>query len=316
MQGYILRRVLAGIPVILMVALFTFSLLYLTPGNPAYVLAGDEASLEEIEAIEKKLGLDRPFHERLGIWFFSIARGDLGESVFSKYAVTDLIKDRIEPTLSLGILSTLLAVMVAVPMGVLAAWKSNTWIDRTVMVIAVLGFAVPSFFLGFMLMWGFGIYWRVFPVSGYEPFSLDPGNFVEYMKHLILPSLTTGLVFMGLIARMTRASMLEVLREDYIRTARSKGLGEGVVLFRHALRNAALPILTIIGLGVALLISGLVVVETVFAVPGLGRLVVDAISRRDYPVIQGMILLVASVYIVVNLTVDVLYAYFDPRIRY
>ena len=316
MQGYILRRVLAGIPVILMVALFTFGLLYLAPGDPAYLIAPEESTQEEIDAIRHKLGLDRPFHERLGKWLFAIAQGDLGESIFSKYSVTGLIKDRVEPTLSLSILSALIAIMVAVPLGVLAAWKANTWIDRTVMVIAILGFAVPSFFLGFMLMWGFGIHWRFFPVSGYEPFSLDPGNFVEYMKHLILPSLTTGLVFMGLITRMTRASMLEVLHEDYIRTARAKGLGERIVLFRHALRNAALPILTIIGLGVALLISGLVVVETVFAIPGLGLLVVDAISRRDYPVIQGMILLVATVYVVVNLTVDVLYAYFDPRIRY
>lgn len=313
MQGYILRRVLASIPVLLMVGLLTFSLLYLTPGNPAYVLAGEEASIEQVKAVERKMGLDRPFHIRLWKWFATLAKGDLGESSYSRYAVTDLIKARIEPTLSLSILSTVLAVVTAIPLGVLAAWKAHTWVDRMVMLISSLGFAVPSFFLGFVIMWTFGIKWQLLPVSGYEPIS---EGFGPYIKRLIMPSVTTGLVFMALIARMTRASMLEVLQEDYIRTARAKGLAERLVLFRHALRNAALPILTIIGLGIALLVSGLVVVETVFAVPGMGRLVVEALQARDYPVIQGMILVVASVYIAVNLIVDILYAYLDPRIRY
>ena len=313
MQGYILRRVLASIPVLLMVAVLTFLLLYLTPGNPAYILAGEEASLEQVKAVEKKMGLDRPFHIRLGKWFATLAKGDLGESSYSRYKVTKLIKDRIGPTLSLSVLATVFAVTTAIPLGVIAAWKAHTWVDRTVMVFSSLGFAVPSFFLGFVIMWTFGINWELLPVSGYEPIS---DGFGPYIKRLLMPAATTALVFMALIARMTRASMLEVLQEDYIRTARAKGLGERLVLFRHALRNAALPILTIVGMGIALLVSGLVVVETVFAVPGLGRLVKEAIDARDYPVIQGMILVVASVYILINLVVDILYAYLDPRIRY
>ena len=313
MLGYIVRRILASIPVVFIVALFTFTLLYLMPGDPAVVMAGMDASPNDIERIRARLGLNDPFHERLGQWLGSVARGNLGESVFSKYKVTDMMKDRIEPTLSLAILSTLFSVGVALPLGVLAAWKANTWIDRAVMLISSVGIAMPSFFLGFVLMWGIAIKGGVLPVLGYTP----PGEgFLEYIRHLILPSITVGLGFMALIARMTRASMMEVLQEDYIRTARAKGLGERLVLSRHALRNAALPVLTVIGLGVAILIAGLVVVEKVFAIPGMGSLVVDAITRRDYPVIQGMILLVAAIYIVVNLFVDVMYAYLDPRIRY
>lgn len=313
MQGYILRRVLASIPVIFIVAFFTFGLLYLTPGDPAYVLAGEESTTEEIEQIRANLGLDRPFHIRLGKWMGNLAQGDLGKSVLSNKDVTWLIKGRIEPSMSLAILSAMIAIFAAIPMGVLAAWKANTWIDRTIMVISSLGFAIPGFFLGFIIMWAFGIKWQILPVAGYVPIHED---FIEYGKRLIMPAITTALVFMALIARMTRATMMEVLQEDYIRTARSKGLGEKVVLFRHAFRNAALPVLTVIGIGVALLISGLVVTETVFAVPGMGQLIFDAISNRDYPVIQGMILVAASVYILVNLGVDILYAYLDPRIRY
>lgn len=313
MQGYILRRVLASVPVVFIVAFFTFGLLYLTPGDPAYVLAGEEATTEEIDQIRANLGLDKPFHIRLGKWFGNLAQGDLGRSVLSNKKVTWLIKGRIEPTVSLTILAALISVSFAIPMGVLAAWKAHTWVDRTIMVFASLGFAVPGFFLGFILMWAFGIKWQILPVAGYVPIDED---FIEFGKRLIMPAFTTALTFMALIARMTRATMMEVLQEDYIRTARSKGLGEKVVLFRHALRNAALPVLTVIGLGVGLLITGLVVTETVFAVPGMGLLIFDAISNRDYPLIQGMILVAASAYIVVNLTVDILYAYLDPRIRY
>ena len=313
MLGYIIRRIITSIMVVLLVAFFTFSLLYLTPGDPAYIIAGKESTPADIATIRTRLGLDRPFHERLWKWSRALAQGDLGESVFSGSKVTDLIEDRLEPSISLTILSTFFSIAIGVPLGVLAAWKANTWIDGAVMFIAVVGLAVPSFVLGLLLLWVLGVQWRFLPVAGYEHIS---DGFVPYIRHLILPAFTAAVGFVGLLARMTRSNMLEVLREDYIRTARAKGLKEQSVLFRHALQNAALPVLTIIGMGVALLIAGLIVVETVFAVPGLGLLVKDALSRRDYPIIQGMILLVAGAYVVMNLIVDILYAYLDPRIRY
>ena len=313
MQGYILRRLLASIPVMLVVGLFTFSLLYLTPGDPAAVILGDQATVADLERIREKLGLNEPFQIRFGKWLGTVLRGDLGESLFSNHKVTSLIWARVQPTISLAILSLAIAVGTGVPVGILAAYKANTWIDRVVMVVAVLGIAVPSFAMGFLVMWLFGIKFRTFPVSGFTPIT---EGFGDYMKHLSMPALTIGMSFMALVARMTRASMMEVLQEDYIRTARAKGLGVRLVLFRHALKNAMLPVLTIIGLGLASLVAGLVVVEVVFGVPGLGRLVADSISRRDYPVIQGVILTVSAIYIFVNLLVDVLYAYMDPRIRY
>jgi peptide/nickel transport system permease protein len=307
---------MASVVVMFSVAVFAFILLYLTPGDPAYVIAGEEATADQITEIRARLGLDRSFHVQLGKWLASLARGDLGESIFSGRKVTSLIWGRVEPSISLALLSTIIAVGTAIPLGVLAAWKMNTWIDRAVMTFSVMGFAVPSFVLGLLLMWVLGIKLGVLPVAQYEPFSLEWGGFGLYLKHLILPATTTGLGFMGFIARMTRSSMVEVLNQDYIRTARAKGLTENIVLFRHALRNAALPIITVIGLGMGLLISGLVVVETVFAIPGLGKLVVDALRVRDYPIIQGMILVVSGIYVMMNLIVDVLYAYFDPRIKY
>ena len=308
-----LRRLLASIPVMLVVGLFTFSLLYLTPGDPAAVILGDQATVADLERIREKLGLNEPFQIRFGKWLGTVLRGDLGESLFSNHKVTSLIWARVQPTISLAILSLAIAVGTGVPVGILAAYKANTWIDRVVMVVAVLGIAVPSFAMGFLVMWLFGIKFRIFPVSGFTPIT---EGFGDYMKHLSMPALTIGMSFMALVARMTRASMMEVLQEDYIRTARAKGLGVRLVLFRHALKNAMLPVLTIIGLGLASLVAGLVVVEVVFGVPGLGRLVADSISRRDYPVIQGVILTVSAIYIFVNLLVDVLYAYMDPRIRY
>lgn len=313
MQGYILRRLLASIPVMIFVALFTFGLLYFTPGDPAAVIGGAEATPEDIAALREKLGLNEPFHVRLWKWTGTVLQGDLGESIFSNHSVTSLLADRVQPTLSLAILSLLIAVGLGVPMGILAAWKAHTWIDRTVMLVAAFGIAVPSFALAFLVMWIFGLKFQFFPVAGFTPIT---DGFVPYIKHLVMPACTVGLSFMALIARMTRASMLEVLREDYIRTARAKGLGEPMVLFGHALKNAMLPVITIIGLGLAALVAGLVVVETVYGVPGLGRLVADSISRRDYPVIQGVILTVSVIYIFVNLLVDVIYGYLDPRIRY
>ena len=313
MQGYILNRLLASIPVILFVALFTFGLLYLTPGDPAAVIGGADATPEDIELLRQKLGLNEPFHVRLWKWLGTVLQGDLGQSIFSNHSVTSLLVDRVQPTLSLAISSMIISVGFGVPLGILAAWRAHTWVDRAVMIIAAMGIATPSFALAFLIMWIFGLKLRILPVAGFSP--IDEG-FIQFLKHLAMPAFTVGLSFMALITRMTRASMLEVLREDYIRTARAKGLGERMVLFRHALKNAMLPVITIIGLGLAALVAGLVVVETVFGVPGLGRLVAESISRRDYPVIQGVILTVSVIYIFVNLAVDVLYAYLDPRIRY
>jgi peptide/nickel transport system permease protein len=312
-QGYIIRRLLISIVVMMFVGLFTFGLLYITPGDPASIIGGQDATPEDLERIREKLGLNDPFHTRLGKWLGTVVQGDLGESIFSNHKVSSLIWARAQPTISLALLSLMIAVGFGVPMGILAAWKSHTYIDRAVMTFASLGIALPSFALGFLVMWVFGVKFRIFPVAGFVPIT---EGFGDYMKHLAMPAFTVGLSFMALITRMTRASMLEVLQEDYIRTARAKGLRHHSVLFRHALKNAMLPVLTIIGLGLASLVAGLVVVETVFGVSGLGRLVGDSISRRDYPVIQGVILTVSFIYIFVNLLVDVLYGYLDPRIRY
>ena len=313
MIAYLLRRLLATIPVMLVVALFVFALLHLSPGDPAAVIAGDYASPEDIERIRHKLGLDAPLHKQLAIWLWQVARGDLGTSIFSNLPVSRLIGQRLEPTLTLTACTMVFAVMLAVPMGVLAAWKAGTWVDRAVMVFAVLGFSLPVFWLGFLFIFGFALKLQILPVQGYV--SLSEGLW-PCLRHLVLPTLTLGMVYMALIARMTRASMLEVLREDYIRTAHAKGLKPQAVLLWHALKNASLPIVTVIGVGVALLIGGVVVTESVFAIPGLGRLTVDAILHRDYPVIQGIILIFSGIYVLINLLVDLLYMVLDPRIRY
>ncbi|MGQ4806693.1 Glutathione transport system permease protein GsiC [Candidatus Entotheonellaceae bacterium PAL068K] len=313
MRSYILRRILATLPVMVVVALFVFALLRLSPGDPAAVIAGDYASPADIDRIRHKLGLDAPLHVQLGIWVWNLARGDLGTSIFSGLPVTRLIGQRLEPTLALTVTTMLIAVLLAVPMGVVAAWTAGTWVDRVVMVFAVLGFSLPVFWLGFLFIYGFSMQLDLLPVQGYVSYKK---GLLPFLSHLVLPSLTLGIVYMALIARMTRTSMLEVLREDYIRTAHAKGLKPHVVLLWHALKNASLPIITIVGVGVALLIGGVVVTESVFAIPGLGRLTVDAILHRDYPVIQGIILIFSAVYVLINLLVDILYTFLDPRIRY
>ena len=313
MWAYIVRRVLATIPVMAVVALFVFSLLYLAPGDPAAVIAGDQATPDDVERIRASLGLDRPYLVRFGAWVWDILHGDLGTSIFTNLPVSHMIAQRIEPTLSLMIVTLILAVTIAVPMGVVAAWKQGTSIDRAVMAFAVLGFSVPVFVVGYVLAFIFALELDWLPVQGYTPFSQ---GFFPWMENLILPAVALGGVYIALIARITRATMLEVLSQDYIRTARAKGAGQRSILFLHALKNAAVPIVTIIGIGIALLIGGAVVTESVFAIPGLGRLTVDAILRRDYPVIQGVVLLFSFVYVLVNLLIDLLYTLFDPRIRY
>ena len=313
MIGEIARRLMATIPVVGVVAIAVFALLHITPGDPAVIIAGDYATVDDIARIRGKLGLDQPLVTQIGIWLGRIVRGDLGTSIFSGLPVATLIHQRAEATIGLTLFAMLISVGVGVPLGVIAAWKKGSWIDRVVMVIAVSGFSMPVFWLGFLLVYVFAISAHWLPVQGYRPLA---DGLWPFLRHLILPAVTLSVVYMALIARMTRASMLGVLSEDFIRTAFAKGLRPGRVLTHHALKNASLPVITIIGIGFALLIGGAVVTESVFALPGLGRLTVDAITRRDYPVIQGVILLVSCVYVLVNMVVDVLYVVLDPRIRY
>jgi peptide/nickel transport system permease protein len=311
--AYVIRRLLATIPVMGVVAIFVFSLLYITPGDPAAVIAGDIATAEDIARIHHQLGLDEPFLWRFGGWLWGVLRGDLGISIFTNLPVAQLIGQRLEPTLALTTTALVVTVIFAIPLGVIAAWKVGTWIDRGVMIFAVIGFSLPAFVLAYLLILAFSIELDWLPVQGYV--SIREG-FVPFIEHLILPSIALGLIYGALIARITRASMLEVLSQDYIRTAQAKGLANETVLVRHALKNAAVPIVTVIGIGIALLISGVIVTETVFAIPGIGRLTVDAILRRDYPIIQGVILLFSAAYVLVNLAVDISYTLLDPRVRY
>ncbi|WMD20088.1 ABC transporter permease [Achromobacter seleniivolatilans] len=313
MLAFVSRRLLATIPVLVMVAVVVFAILRLSPGDPAIIMAGDGATPERIVQIRQTMGLDQPVVKQFFIWGAKLVQGDLGTSLMSGVPVTTLISQRLEPSLSLAVLTLVFTLLVAIPLGVLAAWRQGRLLDRAVMGFSVLGFSVPVFVTGYLLIWLFAIKLGWFNVQGYTP--LEKG-FWLYLHRLILPSLALSTVYVALIARITRTSVIEVMGEDFIRTARSKGLGETGVLLGHALRNAAVPIATVVGLGIALLISGVVVTESVFNIPGLGRLVVEAVLARDYPVIQGLTLFFAFVYVFINLVVDCAYTVFDPRIRY
>jgi peptide/nickel transport system permease protein len=295
------------------VVLFVFVLLRLSPGDPAAIIAGDYATPQAIEKIRVSLGLDQPVHVQLSLYVTSLLRGDLGRSLHSKLPVRTLIAQRLEPTVALAACTLLFAVSLAVPLGILAAWKAGTWVDRAVMVLAVGGFSIPVFWLGFLLIYGFSVRLDLLPVQGYVSYRQGLGPFV---RHLALPTVALGLVYMALLARITRASMLEVLGQEYIRTAFAKGQRAGVILFAHALKNASVPVVTTIGTGLTLLISGVVITESVFAIPGLGRLTVDAVLQRDYSIIQGVTIMSSVVYVMVNLLVDLTYCVLDPRIRY
>jgi peptide/nickel transport system permease protein len=313
MAAFILKRLLATIPVMVMVALVVFLILRLSPGDPAAILAGDAATPENIAKIRATLGLDRPILVQFVDWVWQLLNGDLGNSLLSLQPVALTIGQRVGPTLSLAVTTIVFSVVVAVPLGVVAAWKHGTWIDRGVMALSVIGFSVPVFVLGYGWIYGFAMQLRLFPVQGYSSLADGVGPFIQ---HLVLPTLTLSVIFIALIARITRASVLEVLTEDYIRTAHAKGVSERRVLIRHALRNAAVPIVSVIGIGIALLIGGVVVTESVFNLPGLGRLTVDAVLARDYPIIQGVILVFSAAYVLINLMIDITYTLFDPRIRY
>ena len=310
-MGSIARRIVATLPVMAVVAVIVFLLIHLSPGDPAALIAGDLATTDDLARLRSSLGLDLPLWNQFGIWVGKLAHGDLGTSIFTQVPVTQLLAQRLEPTLSIALVTMTLSVVLAIPLGTLAAHRAGSWVDRLVMLFAVLAFSVPVFLIGYLLIYTFSIQLQWLPVQGYVRLSEGVG---PWLRNLLLPCVNLALVYMALLTRMTRATVLEVLQEDYIRTARAKGLGVMAVL-GHALRNAAIPIATTVGVGIALLIGGVVVTETVFAIPGVGRLVIDSVQRHDYPVIQGVLLLSAAVYVLINLLIDLSYRLFDPRIR-
>jgi len=313
MLPFLLKRLLAALPVMAVVAIVVFAILRLTPGDAAAILAGDAATPEQLAAIRHALGLDQPMHRQFLIWISHVLQGDLGTSLLSGTPVTAMIAQRMEPSIALCVSTIVVAILLAVPLGVLAAWRQGKLLDRAVMAVSVMGFSVPVFVTGYVLIWIFSLELGWFPVQGYKPLAEGIWPFAQ---SIALPTLALSTVYIALIARMTRTSLMEVMGEDYIRTARAKGVAEWSVMLGHALRNAAVPIVTIIGVGIAMLIGGVVVTESVFNIPGLGRLVVEAVLARDYPVIQGLILLFALVYVLINLVVDISYTLLDPRIRY
>ena len=311
-MAYLVRRLLATLPVMAVVAVVVFLLIHLSPGDPAALIAGDLASGEDIAKLRVALGLDQPLWRQFVLWLGRLATGDLGTSIFTQVPVAELLGQRLEPTLCIAAFTMLITLLVAVPLGALAAYRAGTWIDRLVMLFAVLAFSVPVFLIGYLLVYAFAIQLPWFPVQGYARIADGVG---PWLRSLVLPCINLALVYIALVTRMTRATVLEVLQEDYIRTARAKGLSVLPVL-GHALRNAAIPIATTIGVGIALLIGGVVVTETVFAIPGVGRLVIDSVQRHDYPVIQSVLLISAGVYVLINLLIDLSYRFFDPRIQY
>ena len=313
MWRYIVQRLLVTIPVVILVGLITFSMLQVAPGNPAAIIGGDEATPEQIAEIEHALGLDQPYFAQLGDFLGRMARGDFGTSIFSQRPIGELIKPRLQPTLSLGVQVVILSTLLGVGMGMLSAWKGGTRIDRGIMVFAVLGFATPGFWLAILAIWVFAVNLGWFPVIGYSPLG---GGLLEHLGSMFLPVVVNSYLGSALVMRITRSAMLEVLREDYIRTARAKGLRERVVFFVHVLRPSSIPIVTVVGATVGALATGFVLTETIFAIPGLGQMLVQAITRRDFPIIQAMLMVIAVTLILVNLLVDIVYAYIDPRIRY
>ncbi|OCK58376.1 ABC transporter permease [Bradyrhizobium sp. LMTR 3] len=313
MGSYIIRRLSSAVPVMAIVAIIVFLLLHLAPGDPAAIMAGDNPTPEAIAQIRQQLGLAEPLWRQFLLWVVNLTHGDLGQSIVWGEPVTRLIAQRAEPTISLALTTSVFAVPIALVLGIAAAAKAGTAFDRCVMGFAVLDFSIPLFVVGYVLIFLFSIKFKWLPVQGYSPIANGVG---PWLRSLTLPTLALGLPYVALIARITRATMLEVLSEDYMRTARAKGVGSARLLLKHALKNAALPIVTVIGMGVGFLIGGAIVTETVFNIPGIGRLVVDGITRRDYPIIQGVTLILSGVYMLVNLLVDLSYALFDPRIRY
>jgi len=313
MFKFTIKRLFSAIPVMGFVALFVFSLLHLAPGDPSGILAGEDATPEDLALMHEALRLDRPLYEQFVFWVGDLLQGDFGTSIFTNRPVLELIGQRVEPTISLALVTLVFSVILAIPLGTFAAWRAGSLTDRAVMVFSVLGFSVPTFVFGYVLIYIFSLKLGTLPVQGFASIREGIGPF---FSHLALPTIMLGTSFMVLVTRITRASVMEVLSEDYIRTAKAKGVKDRIVLTKHALRNAAVPIVTVVGLGFAFLVSGVVITESVFNIPGIGRLTVEAIAKRDYPVIQGVILIVSALYVVINTATDIIYAYFDPRIRY
>jgi len=313
MAAYIIRRLISLIPVLLIVGVIVFGIVHFTPGDPAAVMAGQSGTPEQIERIRQSMGLDRPLSEQFIDWFTGILRLDFGESIFLGMSVTDAIVERAQPTLLLTTYALMVQMMIGVPAGVIAAVKRNSILDRLLMVVSISGAAIPTFFLGILLILFFSVRLRWLPSGGYVPLTEDP---IAHWKAMIMPAFALGFSSAALLARMVRSTMLEVLREDYVRTAFAKGIAQRQVVVRHALRNALIPVITVIGASMGALLGGAVVTELVFTIPGMGRLVVQSIARRDFPVIQGAVMIIAGIYVLVNLLVDILYVYIDPRVRY
>jgi peptide/nickel transport system permease protein len=313
MGAYLVQRVAAAIPVMVLVATAVFLLLFLTPGDPAAVILGPDATPQRVAELRARLGLDQPVYVQLANWYVRLLRGDLGQSIFENRPVTEAIMSRAEPTLLLTTLATLVAVTLGLTMGLIAALRRGRWQDTSAMLVAIGGVSMPTFWLGLNLIFVFGVLLGWLPVAGYEPLSSGPW---ESLRYMILPAVTLGLFQAALLARLTRSMMLETLGDDYVRTARAKGLAEHAVVVRHAFRNALIPLLTVIGLIFAALMGGAVITEQVFNIPGVGRMLIQAVARRDYPVVQGVVMIVAGLYVLINLVVDVLYGYLDPRLRF
>ncbi|MBY3447095.1 ABC transporter permease [Rhizobium laguerreae] len=313
MVYYILRRLISAIVVMAMVGIFIFLLIRLTPGDPAAIIAGPTASEQMVASVREQLGLNEPLPVQFGQWAQNTLRGDFGTSVFAGRPVLQLMKQRMEPTLSVSLLTLFVSVVGGVTFGIFAAWRAGGFVDRALTVFSALGYSLPVFVIGCFLIYVFAIQTRLLPVQGYVPIGQGLG---PWFAHLILPTVALSLPYIAFIARIARASMLEVLSEDYMRTAAAKGASPYSMLFRHALKNAGAPIVTVIGLSFAYMIGGVVLTETVFNIPGIGRLVVDAINNRDYPVIQSVLIVISGIYVLINLAVDLAYTLIDPRIRY
>lgn len=313
MTGYVIRRSIGLVTVVLLIAVTAFLLVHLAPGDPAAIMLGPEASLEDIEALGKDLGLDRPIYVQFCKWFSHAVRGDLGRSYYYRQPVTSVFLTRIEPTLLLTAMAVVIAIIIGVPAGIIAAVRANTIIDQATMTMAVLGISIPQFWLALNMILLFAVTLGWFPPTGYAPLS---SGLLKNLRYMILPSFALGFGQAALIARMTRATMLEVMGEDYIRTARAKGIRESKVILGHALRNVAIEVVTVVGLSFAVFMGGAFVLEIVFTLPGVGRLVVGAVRRRDFPVLQGALLYIGVFISLINLAVDLLYAYLDPRIKY
>ncbi|MCT4507381.1 MAG: ABC transporter permease [Tepidibacter sp.] len=313
MFNYIIKRLISLIPVVIIVSIIAFLITHIMPGDPVRVILGNFATKEQVMQLNSELGLDKPLHTQFVLWLSNIVKGNLGKSLFLNVPVTEAILSRIEPTFLLAIIGQLIGLFIGIPMGVIAAVKHRSWVDQTAIGVSLAGVSIPSFWLSLMLMLVFSVKLRWFPVCGYRPIA-EVGFGV--IKYLILPGITLGFMQSGLIARMTRSAMLDVLRQDYIRTARNKGLREKIVIVRHALKNALIPVVTVIGFSLAVLLGGTWIVETVFNIPGVGSLAINAIMKRDYPIIQGCMIFIAIIYILVNLLVDISYAFLNPKVKY